>query len=127
MRIHQSPYPVRQTIDRLEHILQEKGVGIIARVDHSAAAKGANLDLPPTEELIFGNPAQGTHLMLSNPAVATDLPLRAAAWEKDGKVWLAASDPVEIAEKHNITDRTELVQKMRTAIDAVLLKTVSPD
>ena len=93
MRIHQSPHPVRQTIDRLENILKEKGVGIVARVDHSAAARGANLDLPPTEELIFGNPAQGTHLMQSNPAVATDLPLRAAAWEKDGKVWLAASDP----------------------------------
>lgn len=127
MRTQQSPYPVKETMDRIERLLREMGVGIIARVDHSAAARGANLDLPPIEELIFGNPAQGTYLMQSNPAVATDLPLRAAAWEKDGKVWLSASDPVEIAERHNITDRAELVRKMRDAIDAVLLKTVSPD
>lgn len=127
MRVQQSPYPVKMTIDRLESILKEKGVGIIARVDHSAAAKSANLDLPATEELIFGNPAQGTLLMQGNPAVVTDLPLRAAAWEKDGEVWLAASDPVEIAEKHGITTQAALALKMREAIDAALLKAVSPE
>ncbi len=96
-------------------------------MDHSAAAKGANLDLPATEELIFGNPAQGTLLTQGNPAVVTDLPLRAAAWEKDGQVWLAASDPVEIAEKHGITTQAALSLKMREAIDAALLKAVSPE
>jgi D-alanyl-D-alanine carboxypeptidase len=127
MRTQQSPYSVAETIDRLERILRERGVGIIARVDHSKAAESAKLELRPTEELIFGNPAAGTLLMQSNPAVTVDLPLRAAAWERDGEVWLAATDPVEIAERHGIKDRDEVALKMRAAIDSALLQAVSPD
>ncbi len=118
---------MKETLNRLERILRERGVGIIARIDHSAAAKTANLELAPTEELVFGSPAQGTLLMQSNPAVAVDLPLRAAAWEKDGKVWIAASDPVEIAKRHGITDRGELTAKMADAIESALLRAVSAD
>lgn len=127
MRIQQSPYSVSQTIDRLERVLRDRGVGVVARVDHRKAAQSANLELRPTEELIFGNPAQGTLLMQANPAVAVDLPLRAAAWEENGEVWLAATDPVELAERHGLTAQMELALKMRAAVDAALFAAVSPE
>jgi D-alanyl-D-alanine carboxypeptidase len=124
LRAQQSPYSVKETLDRLEGILKERGVGIVARVDHSKAAQSANLELPATGELIFGNPADGTLLMQENRAIAADLPLRAACWEENGAVWIAATDPVLLAEKYGITDREEVVQKMRKGIDSALRQAV---
>jgi CubicO group peptidase (beta-lactamase class C family)/uncharacterized protein (DUF302 family) len=124
LRVQQSPFSVTETLDRFEAILRERGVGIIARVDHAKAARGAELELPATGEILFGNPADGTLLMQQNRAVATDLPLRAAAWEQDGAVWIAATDPVEIATRHDITDLEEVVQRMRNGIDSALRQAV---
>jgi uncharacterized protein (DUF302 family)/CubicO group peptidase (beta-lactamase class C family) len=126
MRVQQSPYSVKETLDRLERVLRERGAGIVARVDHAAAAKSAGLELRPTETLIFGNPANGTPLMQSNPAIAVDLPLRAAAWEENGEVWLAATDPVELLASHGIKDRHAEAQRMRDGLDSALLQAVSP-
>ncbi len=124
LRVQQSPFSVKETLDRFEKILRERGVGIVARVDHAKAAQSANLELPATEELIFGNPTDGTLLMQQNRAVATDLPLRAAAWEQDGAVWIAATDPVEIARRHDITDLNEVLQRMRDGVDSALRQAV---
>ena len=124
LRAQQSPFSVKETLDRLESILKDRGVGIVARIDHTKAAESAGLELPATSELIFGNPADGTLLMQQNRAITTDLPLRAACWEQDGAVWIAATDPVLLADKYNITDREEVVQKMRRGIDAALRQAV---
>ena len=40
----ESPYPVVETIDRLEAIIKERNLTVVARVDHAAGAKRANLD-----------------------------------------------------------------------------------
>ena len=124
MRVQQSPYSVKETMDRLEAALKEKGGSIMARIDHSQAAQKAKLPLPPTEEILFGNPANGTLLMQANRAVAVDLPLRAVAWEDHGEVWLIATDPVDIARRHQIDDLREETLRMRAGVDAALLKAV---
>jgi D-alanyl-D-alanine carboxypeptidase len=125
LRVQQSPFTVKETMDRLEKTLRERGNTVIARVDHARAAQDAKLQLAPTEEIIFGNPAAGTLLMQANPATVTALPLRAAAWEKDGAVWLTAVDPVAIAAEHGIKDQGALALQMRAAIDAALREAVA--
>jgi uncharacterized protein (DUF302 family) len=57
--------------------------------------------------------------------MAVELPLRAAAWEENGEVWIGATDPVELAGRHAITGRDPLLRQMRQAIDAALLGAVS--
>ncbi len=126
LRVQQSPYSVKETIDRLEKILRDRGVGIVARIDHRQAAEGKELELRPTEELIFGNPAKGTLLMQQNPAMAADLPLRAAAWEENGEVWLVATDPVELVQRNGLEDQRKLALEMRQGVDSALLKAVAP-
>ena len=69
-----SNHSVSETIDRLQAILEEKGLTIFGRIDHQAGAATADLELRPTEVLIFGNPKLGTPLMTSAPTVAIDLP-----------------------------------------------------
>ncbi|MEH1919566.1 DUF302 domain-containing protein [Nostoc sp.] len=44
------------TIDRLEAILQAKGITVFARIDQQTEAEKVGLSLPPTQLLLFGNP-----------------------------------------------------------------------
>lgn len=112
-----SNYSVQETIDRLETALQDKGLTIFARIDHQAGAAGADLDLPPTQVLIFGNPKLGTPLMTSAPTTAIDLPQKALAYEDaDGKVYLAYNDIGYLEARHGITERDEVVKKIRGAL-----------
>lgn len=122
----ESSFSVSVTMDRLESYLKSQGVSIMARVNHTDGAKGVGLDLRPTETLIFGNPAVGTHLMISQQSVALDLPLRMAAWlDEKGSVWLGWHEPSSIAGQHQITDRAVLLAKMKTALEAAARQATS--
>ncbi|EJL78457.1 hypothetical protein PMI15_04306 [Polaromonas sp. CF318] len=125
LRVQQSPFTVKETMGRLEKVLRARGNAIIAHINHARAAQDAGLQLAPTEELLFGNPAAGTPLMQANPAAVIALPLRAAAWEKDGAVWLTAVDPVAIAAEQGIKDQGALVFKRRADIDSALREAVA--
>lgn len=127
MTCRESCFPVSVTMDRLEHHWKARGTTIFARVDQAGAAKNANLELRPTETLIFGNPAVGAHLMLSRQDVAVDLPLRMAAWQDaKGSVWLGWHEPALLAGQHGITDRAEVVAKMKAALDLAAQAATSP-
>jgi len=100
-----SSWPVPETLDRLEAVLQAKSITIFARVDHSAEANRVGLRLRPTEVLIFGNPKGGTGVMQASPTSAIDLPLKALAWRDDGgQVWLSYNDPSFFAQRFNLTE-----------------------
>ena len=75
-----SPYSVTETVDRLQAILQAKGITIFARIDQQAEAKKVGLSLRPTQLLLFGNPKAGTPLMVAEPTIALDLPLKVLAF-----------------------------------------------
>ena len=53
----------RETMDRLETAIKDKGLTVFARIDHAGGAKAAGLSLRPTELIIFGNAKGGTPLM----------------------------------------------------------------
>jgi len=107
-----SAHSVEETIDRLEAVLREKNIHIFVRIDQRAEAQKAGLSMPAMELLIFGNPQAGTPLMIAEPTVGIDLPLKAMAWEdRDGHVWLSYNAP-------------EYLQD-RFSIDADLMKNIS--
>ena len=93
--------PFDQTIALLEDIIQARGAILFARIDHSAAARSAGLDLPPTTLLVFGSPKSGTLVMQAQRTIALDLPLRALVWEDgDEVVWLTYETPHSFAHRH---------------------------
>jgi uncharacterized protein (DUF302 family) len=71
-----SKHSVDQTAERLKEILQAKGVTLFAIVDHGGEAAKAEMKMPATKLLIFGNPKAGAPLMLKAPSMAIDLPLK---------------------------------------------------
>jgi uncharacterized protein (DUF302 family) len=85
----QSTLPVKDTIDKLEKLVTEKGFKVFARIDHAAGAKSVDQELRPTELLIFGNPAGGTPLIQAGQSMGLTLPLKVLAWQDEaGKVWI---------------------------------------
>ncbi len=106
-----SSYSVTKTIDRLEAILQAKGIAIFARIDQQAEAEKVGLSMRPTQLLLFGNPKAGTPLMVAEPTIALDLPLKVLAWEaSDGKVWLSYNDADYLKQRFSLSD--ELVKNI---------------
>jgi uncharacterized protein (DUF302 family) len=102
---HRSPYPVPETLDRLEAILRTKNITIFTRIDHSGEADKVDLTMPPTQLLIFGNPKGGTPIMLAAPLSAIDLPLKALAWQDtDGNIWLSYNDPHYLQSRYTLSN-----------------------
>ena len=98
-----SKHSVEETMSRLEPLLQERGVMVFARVDHSGEAAKVGQQMRPTKLLIFGSPKGGTPLMRAAPTVAIDLPLKALFWEDaESKVWLTYNDPRYLQQRHNV-------------------------
>ena len=109
---------VTRTLDKLEGILKEKGIGIVARVNHAAAAEKVEMDLRPTQVLFFGNPKLGTPLMQNNQLAGLELPMRVLAWEDEGgQTWLAYHSPQQIGEDLQIADRTEAIDMLSGAME----------
>jgi uncharacterized protein (DUF302 family) len=105
---HQS---VEETVERLQKILQAKGLKLFALVDHSGEAAAAGLRMPPTKLLIFGSGKAGTPLMLTAPSTAIDLPLKILVWQDSGgKSWLSYNSPEYLQERHGFP--AELVENI---------------
>lgn len=122
-----SSHSVGETLDRLETVLRNKGLKIFARIDHGAGAKGAGVDLRPTQLLLFGNPKLGSQLLTSNQLAGIDLPMKALVWEDaQGQVWLAYNDPGYIATRHGIADRPGIISKMSGALNKLTGKATEP-
>jgi uncharacterized protein (DUF302 family) len=100
-----SSHSVRETIARLESTLKERGLFLFGRIDHSAAAAEAGLQMRPTEVLLFGNPRGGTPMMLAAPTLAIDLPFKALVWEDTtGQVWLTYNTPEYLKRRHDVPE-----------------------
>jgi uncharacterized protein (DUF302 family) len=82
--------PLEETVSRLVSLIEARGLRLFDVIDHQAAAMEVGLALRPTRVLVFGSPAAGTPLMVDQPLLALELPLRILAWEgTDGRVHLS--------------------------------------
>lgn len=112
-----SSHDVKATADKLESVLNEKGMTVMARINHQQGAEKAGLTLRPTEVVIFGNPKVGTPLMQCTQSVAIDLPQKALIWEDaNGEVWLGYNDPQYLKSRHAIEGCDEVLGKVSGAL-----------
>ena len=110
-----------ETMDRLAAAVTGRGMAVLARIDHAAAAAKVGMALRPTEVLIFGNPRAGTPLMQASQTLGIDLPLRALVWQDEaGATWLGYNDPQWLARRHGPQLGSEpALQPMLHALAAV--------
>jgi uncharacterized protein (DUF302 family) len=96
-----SAHGAKETMDRLESAVKQRGLNVFARIDHAAGAAKIGKQLRPTELLVFGNPQGGTPFMECAQTVGIDLPLKALVWQDNsGQIWLGYNDPAYLAARH---------------------------
>jgi uncharacterized protein (DUF302 family) len=99
-----SPYPVEITITKLKAVIEGKGLTLFAHIDHSAGATQAGLHMQPSHVLIFGNAKAGTPLMVANPLIALELPLKVLVWQDaEEKVWVSYNTPDYLIKRHDLS------------------------
>jgi uncharacterized protein (DUF302 family) len=117
---YQSPHSVTETIDRLEAAIKKRGLTVVVRVDHSAAAKKVGLELRPTELIVFGSAAVGSPLMQAQQIMGLSLPLKALAWQdSSGQVWLGYDDPADLAVERGLSGDHPVLKKIADALKAL--------
>jgi uncharacterized protein (DUF302 family) len=111
-----------ETMQKLIAAVSEKGLAVLAHIDHAGAAAKAGMALLPTDLLLFGNPKGGTPLMQAQQTMGIDLPLKALVWQdKDGHTLLGYNDPAWLAKRHGV-DNEKVVAAMREMLAAVAAK-----
>ena len=97
-----SDQTMEETVATLQQAIKDRGLRLFAVIDHSANAKKAGMELPPTTVVVFGNPKLGTPLMQEQRTVAIDLPQKMLVWEeREGQVFIAYNSVDYIAQRHN--------------------------
>ncbi|WP_299764353.1 DUF302 domain-containing protein [uncultured Dokdonia sp.] len=115
-----SPHTADETFAKLQEVVTSKGLHTMAVVPHDKAAASVDLELRPTRVLIFGNPKVGTLLMQSNQSIGIDLPLKILVHEdENGAVYVSYFDATFLTNRHGITDKDEVVQKVNAALDGI--------
>jgi uncharacterized protein (DUF302 family) len=123
----ESTYDVPTTADRFVAAAEAKGLTIFARIDHAAGAAQAEMSLPPTQLIIFGNAKVGTPLMHCDRSVGIDLPLKAMIWRDDqGKTLLGYNAPSWLAGRHDLGACAPVLAKIDKALTALALEATAP-
>jgi uncharacterized protein (DUF302 family) len=113
-----------ETMQKLIAAVTEKGMAVLAHIDHAGAATKAGLALRPTDLLIFGAAKGGTPLMQAEQSMGIDLPLKALVWEDaDGHTLLGYNDPAWLAKRHGV-ENDKVIAALREVLAAVAAKAV---
>lgn len=79
----ESKYDFQQTVSVLTDTFKSKGMTIFAQIDHQKAAKEDGLEMQPATVIIYGSPKAGTPLMVKDPTLALQLPLKVLVTQTD--------------------------------------------
>ena len=117
----QSPFTVKETIDKLEGILKQKNITIYARINQQKEAANAGITLNGLEFLLFGNPQRGGLVMVANPEAALDLPLKVLAWEDaQHTTWISYNNTAYIEQRFALNAETAQLTDIDPIITALL-------
>jgi len=116
-----SQFDVKTTADRLENILNKKGMTIFNRINHSKSAAQIGIKLRNTELIIFGNPKAGSPLMKCQQSIAIDLPQKALIWkDRNDDVWISYNDISYLKNRHHIQGCTKVLNKVGNALSKLI-------
>ena len=107
-------------VNLLWSFINEKGLTLFTRIDHSSNAQNAGLELNPTELFILGNPKVGTPLMQCSMTAAIDLPQKILVYQDDSdRTQVVYNQPAYLKTRHNIKDCDEILTKIDNVLTAI--------
>jgi uncharacterized protein (DUF302 family) len=101
---------------RLREALDEHGLQLFARIDHSTGARKANVELEANVLLIFGKTSVGTPLMQADPRVGVELPLRMLIWLDGDGTHVGYLDPRELADRYALNRYEQTLERQNAVL-----------
>jgi len=95
---------VAEATTRLHELLAQRGVAVLASIDHAEEARATGLELPDEVVVFFGDPAVGTGVMQDDPRAGIDLPLRILFWDDNGITHAGYRDPQALSDSFHLVD-----------------------
>ncbi len=113
----ESKHSVKETADKFVAVVKQKGFNVFARINHQGNAEKVEMELKPTEVIVFGNPKAGTPLILCAQEVAIDLPQKVLVYEDlSGKTWLVYNNPHYLKQRHNMVGCDDMLEKVAAVL-----------
>lgn len=120
VRSYISQQGFQATTAALEKALAKRGLILLAKIDHAAAANKAGLPLGPTMVFIFGNPKAGTPVMQADQRAGLDLPMKMLVMEdENATVKLVYRSPKALVDQWNLTPPPAPIAKMIDVMSAL--------
>jgi uncharacterized protein (DUF302 family) len=115
-----SRYSVSETVNRIKHSVEDKGITLFGDIDQAKLGNAAGNEVSPSRLVVFGNPALGTTFITANPLAGLDWPVRVLVYQaKDGSVYAAYTDFGWIAKRHRISSRDREFAMASQVIESV--------
>lgn len=119
---YESVYSVDETMAKVEQTLKGMGIPVFAKFDHGKNAEEAGLKMLPAQVIVFGSPKVGTNLMIANPSISIELPLKIAVWEDSkGSVWVEFPDMAQLAARYGMQGNP-IIGNMQTLLEKIVSK-----
>ena len=94
---------VAETVDRLKHLIEDRGFTVFRVIDHSVTAERVGVQMPDSKLVMFGKPTVGAAVMVAAPLAGLDLPLKVLVWEDENRVVsVSYNSPAFLAERYHI-------------------------
>jgi uncharacterized protein (DUF302 family) len=93
---------VDETAMELQKILESNGFTIFGLVDHSLNARSVGMKLNDSKLLIFGKPTGGTKMMLKDPKVGYDLPLKVLIYSEENQTFVYYKNPFLLSKEYHL-------------------------
>ena len=101
---------------RLRAALDADDLQLLARIDHAAGARKAEIELSANVVLTFGNPGVGTPLMQADPRVGIELPLRMLIWQDPAGTHVGYLDPRELADRYALDGHQQTLERQAAVL-----------
>ena len=111
LSVTKSKFGFDTTVQKLKDVLKAKDLPIFAEFDHQKNAREVGLSMQQTKVIVFGNPKVGTQLMLQEPLISLDLPLKISIIEN--------KDTDVLIKKYHLKDTT-IVAKMQALMENIV-------
>jgi len=105
---------VSEAVDSIKATLEDQGLEIVGVIDHAANAKKVDLELPPTQLILYRDHRIEKRLLHRSATVAIDLPQKILVWEDQasGKIRLLYNAAGYLFDRHSVRPKDPLLYRL---------------
>ena len=104
---------VAEGVDLIRTMLENQGFEIVVTIDHQAGARSVDLELRPTQVVLFKGSRFDRALIRRKPIAALDLPHKFLVFEdENGDIQLGFNPPGFLVDRHDVPVADRLIKKL---------------